>query len=65
MTKAELYGGPFDGRQVDVPRREPLLRMPVVPTYSPTGPAVLIARYVRCDHLNGSISYRYQGEEPL
>lgn len=71
MTKAELYGGPMDGRTFDVPDREPVLRVPVPLVHQPlpygngVSTGVLVARYVRCDHLDGRISYRYQGQEQL
>lgn len=66
MTKVELYGGPFDGRQLVLPEHEPVLRVPVVPLPGTQSDTVTVARYVRVDHAFGNkISYRYQGDEEL
>lgn len=64
MTKAELWGGPMDGRQIEVPNHEPVLRVPVAQAdLHLTGP--LVARYVRVDRMDGRVGYRYQGQEQL
>lgn len=73
MTLCELYGGPMDGRRIEVPSHAPVLRVPVPLSHRPefgfseeiAKTTVQVARYVRCDHLNGAISYRYQGQEQL
>lgn len=68
MTKAELYEGPFDGRQLDVPGSPPFLRVPVttVPLVPRSKNTVLVARYVRVDRAFGTkLSYRYTGQEEL
>lgn len=63
----------MDGRQIEVPDSAPVLRvpLPIAPPRSLAFDASLtptpvpVARYVRCDHVDGRISYRYQGQEQL
>jgi hypothetical protein len=67
----ELIGGPADGRRMRIQLHTPYLRIPmdlgIQPIDYRPGPIapapIPVANYVRCDHVNGRVSYRYAGQE--